>query len=34
MCFVQLLSIHNIHDLCILGKSVYFAFKSREGILS
>ena len=30
----QLLSIHNIHDLCNLGKYINFAFKSREGIFS
>ena len=32
--FVQLLSVHKTHDLCNLGKYVYFAFKSRECILS
>ena len=34
--FVQLLtvSIHNIHELYNLGKYFYFAFKSREGILT
>ena len=30
----QLLSIHNIRDLCNLGKYINFAFKSREGIFS
>ena len=30
----QLLSIHNIHDLCNLGKYINFAFKSRESIFS
>ena len=32
--FAQLLSVHNTHDLRNLGKYVYFAFKSRECILS
>ena len=32
--FAQLLSVHNTHDLCNLGKYVHFAFKSRECILS
>ena len=32
--FLQLLSIHNIHDLYNLRRYVYFAFKSREVILS
>ena len=32
--FGQLLSVHNTHDLCNLGKYVYFLFKSRESILS
>ena len=32
--FVQLLSVHNTHYLCNLGKYVYFAFESRECILS
>ena len=30
--FVQLLSVHNIHDLCNLGKYVYFAFKVTLGV--